>query len=299
MRKMRRKEMKAAIIVDSVGYSKDFEANPDIYSIALSVNFSDGRNMKDSNDDSVLTQFYQQLPNEKQLPTTSQPTVGDYYALMDQLVEKGYEVVYCIHLAAAISGTYQSAVMVTNEYEGKIKSFCIDSKGASVTMEGIVRAALELFEQDLTPEAVAERLTWLANANRVYLMVEDLSNLAKGGRLSTTSAVLGGILQIRPLLYFDQEGKIVLFEKIRTNKKVYKRWSELVGESLKQYPKGIEIAFAHADAYDEVKSVEKEILAEYPHIISYISPLSPVVGAHTGRGAKGFAIIPKIENYPQ
>lgn len=290
--------MKTALIVDSVGYlPEELSSLPNVFTIDLTVNFSDGTVINDSSEPSELKSFYNRLSKENQLPTTSQPQVGKYYSLLDQLVEEGYQTVYCIHLSAGISGTYQSAVMVTREYQDKIQAFCIDSKGASVTMEGIVRAALQLIEQEEEPSLIADKLTWLANESRIYLMVEDLSSLVKGGRLSATSALLGGVLQIRPLLYFDKEGKIVLFEKIRTNKRVFKRWSELVHEAKAKYPKGVNIAFAHGDVYDEIKQVEMQITSDHPGIHSSISALGPVVGTHTGRGAKGFAIIPNIDNY--
>lgn len=290
--------MKKAIIVDSVAYLPEDLANfPDLYQVDLSVNFNDGSVFNDSSDETRIKEFYQRLNIEKQLPTTSQPPVGDYYALMDKLIEKGYEAIYCIHISSGISGTFQSAVMVTNEYKDKAKIFCIDSKGASVTMEGLVRAAIPLLEQGEDVQEIADKLNWLAENSKIYLMVEDLSNLVKGGRLSATSALLGGMLQIRPLLYFNEEGKIVLFEKIRTNKKVYKRWSELAAEAKQKYSKGIDIAFAHGDVLEEIKNVEAMILKDHPELVSHISSLGPVVGAHTGKGTKGFAIIPHLDNY--
>ena len=290
--------MKTAIIVDSVGYLPEkLWEHPDIFKIDLSVNFSDGSVMIDSSNEIEIKAFYERLIQEKQLPTTSQPTVGAYYELMDQIVSKGYEAVFCVHLSSAISGTFQSALMVTNEYKDKIKVFCLDSRGASVTMEGQVRAILRLLEEGLDEQTIFDQVKWLAEQSRIYLMVEDLNNLVKGGRLSPTSALLGSVLQIRPLLYFDSEGKIVLFEKIRTNKKVFKRWSELVKASLEKYPQGVEIAFANAECYDEIKAVEAYVLSENPGVDSHILPLGPVVGTHVGKGAKGMAIIPKLENY--
>lgn len=290
--------MKTAIIVDSVGYlAPEILALPNVFQIELTVNFHDGSVMSDYCTPAELQKFYERLSKESVLPTTSQPQVGKYYELMDQIVEQGYQNVVCIHLSSGISGTYQSAVMVTNEYRDKLNVYCIDSKGASVTMAGLIRATLQLIEQDEAPDVMGEKLTWLAEHSRVYLMVEDLSNLVKGGRLSATSALLGGVLQIRPLLYFDAEGKIVLFEKIRTNKRVYKRWVELAQEAKVNYPKGIDIALAHGNVYNEVVAVKEQLLSEHPELTCYIDALGPVVGTHTGQGAKGFAIIPHLDNY--
>lgn len=290
--------MKTAIIVDSVGYfPKEITSLPNVFQIDLMVNFYDGTTINDSSNEEDVKLFYKKLSNETQLPTTSQPQIGKYYELMNQIIEEGYDTVICIHLSSGISGTYQAAVVVTKEFSKKINVICIDTKGASIGMEAVAKLALDLIDQEADLNEIVEKLTWQSNNNQIYLMVEDLKNLVKGGRLSASSALLGGVLQIKPLLHFDKNGKIVLFEKIRTNKRVYKRWSELVNEAKKQYPKGIEIAFAHGDAYEEVKQVEQQILSAHPDLTSHITQLGPVVGTHTGKGAKGMAIIPKIENF--
>ena len=91
--------MKAAVIVDSTAYlSEALAQHPDVYQVALSVNFSDGSVMKDTSDLQLLNEFYTRLKSESQLPTTSQPQPGDYLALLDQLVAAGYDTVYAIHL---------------------------------------------------------------------------------------------------------------------------------------------------------------------------------------------------------
>lgn len=287
--------MKAAIIVDSTAYLDEELANhPDVYTINLSVHFHDGTNLVDTANEEAHRAFYARLVNETTLPTTSQPKPGDYYALMDQLVEKGYEAVYCIHLASKISGTFQTAKMITEEYREHLQVYCVDSKAASIVLRQMVVQTLESIKAGIEPEQIHQQLLWMADESRVYLMVEDLKNLVKGGRLNATSAFLGSVLQIRPLLYFDQEGSIVLFEKIRTNKKVYRRWQELIEEALQKYPKGIRVAFAQGDALAEIEEVKAHLEQIFPQVEFRIGNLGPVVGAHTGKGVKGMGIIPKI-----
>lgn len=287
--------MKSAIIVDSTAYlDENLSNHPDVYTVNLSVHFHDGTDLVDTADIEEQHCFYQRLLSETQLPTTSQPKPGDYYKLMDELVAKGYEVVYCIHLSSQISGTFQTAQMITDEYKNRLAIYCVDSKSASVIMLRMVEQALADIEKGLEPTQVYEHLKWLADESRVYFMVEDLNNLAKGGRLSAASAFLGGMLKIRPLLYFEENGKIVLFEKIRTNKKVYRRWHELIEESLMKYPQGIRVAFAHGDASEEIEAVKQELAQAFPQVDFIVCGLGPVVGAHTGKGAKGMGIIPNL-----
>ncbi|MCW6674816.1 DegV family protein [Aerococcaceae bacterium NML160702] len=287
--------MKSAIIVDSTSYlDEKLSGHPDVYTVNLSVHFHDGSDLMDTANYEEQQAFYARLLKETHLPTTSQPKPGDYYALLDQLIEADYEVVYCVHLSSEISGTFQTAQMITDEYKDKLTIYCVNSKAASIVMGRMVEQALDDIQKGLAPSEIHEHLIWFANESRVYLMVEDLNNLVKGGRLSATSAFLGGMLKIRPLLYFDAAGKITLFEKIRTNKKVYRRWHELIEESLAKYPQGVRVAFAHGDALAEIEEVKQELSQSFPQVNFSIGSLGPVVGAHTGKGVKGMGIMPNL-----
>ena len=198
--------MKAAVIVDSTAYlSEALAQHPDVYQVALSVNFSDGSVMKDTSDLQLLNEFYTRLKSESQLPTTSQPQPGDYLALLDQLVAAGYDTVYAIHLSSEISGTYQTARMLLCEYEDKLDAYAVDSGSSCMVMEILVKETLGWIDQGLSAEEVGRRLEWSARHSDVYLMVGDLNNLVKGGRLSASSAILGNILQIRPLLHLVRQ----------------------------------------------------------------------------------------------
>lgn len=285
--------MRTAIIVDSTAYLSGKTAlHPDVYQVSLTVNFNDSSVELDAQDLNSQKAFYRRLQTERVLPTTSQPTPGDYYKVMDEIVAKGYDTVFSIHMSSAISGTYYTAQMVTSEYSDRLKVFCIDSKAASVVMESLVEQALSLVEAGLTGEEIQEKLLWVAENSRIYLMVEDLNNLVKGGRLNAAGALVGSLLKIRPVLFFDGDGKIVIFEKVRTNKKVYQRWIELSKERSELFPGGIQISFAHSDALVETEQVRDLFKKCLPDITYHISGLGPVVGTHTGAGTKGCAIIP-------
>lgn len=287
--------MKPAIIVDSTAsVSEAVKRLENVFIVDLTVIFEDGTVVEDSSQEDEQLVFFDRLNQVKVLPTTSQPSVGQYYETLNTIIEKGYDTVFAVHLSKEISGTYQSASMVLSEYSHLIDTYCIDSKAAAVVAESMVDNILQWIDQGMTAQEIHDKALWQAEHTNIYLMVENLDNLAKGGRLSTTSAVIGNLLKIRPLLYF-KEGKIEVFEKIRTNRRVYQRFYELIDEATAEFDDGVEIRFAHVLAKAEVDKLSEAIKERHPQISIKVNGLSPVVGAHTGVGAIGMAIIPIIK----
>lgn len=288
--------MKLAVIVDSTAYMKDSATHPDIYQVDLAVQFNDGRVQVDTSNIEEVQGFYDKLQQADHLPITSQPPLGVYYDLLDKLIDANYTHVIFVVLSAQISGTYQTARMVAAEYNDKITSYVVDSKSASVVTEHLAHTALQLAKEGVAFEEIINTLEWIVGERQIYLMVDDLNNLVKGGRLKQAEALLGGLLRIRPLLYFDEEGEIKLFEKIRSDKRVYKRWLELIQEGIDRYPQGIYVALAHGDDFEGIEEVRQLINEHYPQFDIQVRILGPVVGTHTGRKSKGMGIFPKLEN---
>ncbi|MBK0347959.1 DegV family protein [Aerococcaceae bacterium zg-ZJ1578] len=287
--------MKTAFIVDSTaGINEQLKAHPDVYEVILTVQFADGEIFKDTTDEESVIAFYEKLQQESTLPKTAQPSPGEYYQLIEHLVEQGYDSVIAIHLSSKLSGTYQTANMILQEYQGKLKTACIDSKGTSVVIENMLEQALHFYEAaELSFDEIVRQLEWLARESHIYMMIEDLNNLVKGGRLSAANAFLGGLLQIKPLLEFTETGEVALFEKIRTEKRVYRRWADLIQAALEKYPKGIHVRFGHSNALEAAKTAQKMMQELFPQVISFsIGYLTPVVGVHGGSGVQGMAIIP-------
>ncbi|XJS10362.1 DegV family protein [Aerococcaceae bacterium WGS1372] len=288
--------MKPAIIVDSTAsINEAVKALDNVFIVDLTVIFEDGSVFEDSSQENEQRNFFDRLKKEEVLPTTSQPSVGQYYETLNTIIEEGYDTVFAVHLSKEISGTYQSATMVLSENSHLIDAYCIDSTAAAVVAEAIVENILQWVDQGKSAQEINELAKWQANRTNIYLMVENLDNLAKGGRLSTTSAMIGNLLKIRPLLYF-KDGKIEVFEKIRTNRRVYQRFYELIEESMQEFPDGVEIRFAHSLAQQEVDKLSATIKEKYPDMSIKVNGLSPVIGVHTGVGAIGLAIIPIIKS---
>lgn len=285
---------KTAIIVDSTSYlPTKLKEREDIFQADLIAHFDDGTVIQDSNKPEDIEEFFQRMAKEPNLPKTSQPSTGQYLELVEEIVAKGYDQIIAIHLSSGISGTYQTAVAVLSEFQGQLDIHCVDSKGASVIVESQVEYVLGELEKGTAIEEILRGLDYLIENTKIYLMVENLTNLAKGGRLSSTSAVLGNLLRVRPLLFFNEEGKIVMFEKLRTNKRVYARWVELVNESLEKYPQGVELRFAHNSPAAEMEPIVESFRQQFPDLAIYVNTLGPVIATHTGPGTKAIGIIPK------
>lgn len=287
--------MKVAIITDSSAYlPSELQAQPNIYIVNLNVHFPDGVDMVDSAVDQA--DFYQKLVKSEPLPTTSQPPAGAYIEVIEKIINEGYDVVFGVFMSSGISGTFQTATMILEDYEDQLPIYLVDSKGASVVEEALVRHIMDRVALGIDFDQVYQEALWLVEQSEIYLTVENLDNLSKGGRLSSGSALIGNLLKIKPLMVFDDAGQIVLFEKLRTDKKVIQRWCELIAERLEQYPVGIEIWLAHGDIEPTIQSIKKCIQSEYPNIPIQIRPLGSVISTHLGHGGRGIALIPKIEN---
>ncbi|MBG9984468.1 DegV family protein [Aerococcaceae bacterium DSM 111022] len=289
--------MKQAIIVDSTAYLSDELANlPNIYQVNLQVLFEDGTTRSDSNQLDDLRDYIELMKKYESFPQTSQPLVGEYDALYQKLIQEGYEIVYCIHLSSGISGTYQTALMLKEQYADQIKSYVIDSKGASIVEEILTRHCLKLIEENVAPELIEKKLQQCADDGRIYLMVETTENLVKSGRLSRSLAMIGNMLKVIPLLYFNEEGKIVLFEKIRTKKRVHQRWIKLIQEGFEKYPDGFVIGFAHADDLEGIEDFIELVKKDVPEYQNgfHISILGPVVASHTAQKSKGICLMPTV-----
>lgn len=285
--------MRTAIIIDSTAYAApSIVSHPDIYEVEFTTSFENGEEHGDYSDPILLEEFYQRLEAAVKLPTTSQPSPGKYEELVEEIIEKGYDQILAIHLSAGLSGAYQTAKMITDAYEDQIDSRVIDSKAAAIVIEGMIVQAIDMIDQGLTLDEVYENLVWVAENSTIYLTVSDLDNLAKGGRLPSSLAKFGNMLKIKPLLQIGTDGKIQLFDQIRTDKKMKKKFIQLVAADLENYPNGLLIGFAHALDEERMESTKETVLEAFPELECRTGVLGPVIGTHTGIGSIGMGIIP-------
>lgn len=274
--------MKTAIVTDSTAYiPNELREKLNIYMIPLSVIFGEETYREEV--DISAEAFYEELKVRKELPTTSQPPTGEFVELFEKLGQD-YDSVISIHLSSGISGTYQGAVTAGEMAEG-VKVYPFDSEISCIVQGFYALEAAEMAEQGKPVEEILERLTEIKKSIRAYFMVDDLTNLQRGGRLSGAAAFVGSLLQVKPILCFEDK-VIVPFEKIRTRKKALNRVFELFDEDAS---KGIPLraALIHGNIEEEAKELKAELEEKYPHVEFLLSYFGPVIGTHLGEGAIG------------
>ncbi len=274
--------MKTAIVTDSTAYiPAEIRAKHDIHMIPL--NFIFGNESYQEEVEIKVDQFYEEVKNSRDLPSTSQPAIGEFVALYEKLA-KDYDAVVSIHLSSGISGTYQGA-LAAGDMVDDIQVLTYDSEISCMIQGFYVLEAAEMAAEGKTPEQIIERLNVIKESDRAYFMVDDLSHLQRGGRLSSAQAIVGSLLQVKPLLHFV-DTKIVPFEKIRTRKKAVKRIHDLFDEDASQQVP-MRAVVIHANREAEAEEMKKELEQKYPHIEFYLSYFGPVIGTHLGEGALG------------
>ncbi|MFD1416988.1 DegV family protein [Oceanobacillus jeddahense] len=276
--------MKVAVMTDSTAYITPEEREKyNIHMVPLSVNFQDGSYREEL--DITTEEFYQKLANAKELPSTSQPSVGEITKKLEALAED-YDAVITVHLSSGISGTYQTMVS-TGEMVDGIDVYAYDSEISCMLQGFYVLEAAAMAQDGADAETIIARMDDMKKSARAYFMVDDLTNLQKGGRLSNAQAILGSLLQIKPILHFEDK-LIVPFEKIRTKKKAISRILGMLEEEV-HAEKELRVVFIHGNDRPYAEKLEADFKEKHPEIETSISYFGPVIGTHLGQGAIGVA----------
>lgn len=279
--------MKTAVVTDSTAYiPKDVRDELNIHIIPLSVIF--GNESFEEEIDISPAQFYEEV-KKRELPTTSQPAVGQFVELFNEL-SKEYDAVISIHLSSGISGTFQGAVAAANMVED-ITVYPFDTEISCMIQGFYVLEAAKMARDGVSPEKIMDRLNEMKLSSNAFFMVDDLSHLQRGGRLSSAQAIIGSLLQVKPLLHFEDK-KIVPFEKIRTRKKTLKRIAELLKDATID-GEPFQAVIIHGNREKEAKEWLAELQPQFPNVEFTISYLGPVIATHLGEGAMALGWVKK------
>ena len=238
-------------------------------------------------------EVYEAIRNGKH-PKTSQVSPELFLNKWKELAEIGEDGLY-IAFSSELSGTYNTAIMMKDQVKDtnpRMNLVIIDSKCASLGYGLLVKEAVRLRNTGDDVRTIERKIRSMAARMEHLFTVEDLDYLAKGGRVSKTSAFIGGLLNIKPLLHVEG-GKLVPVEKHRGRKKVLRRMVDLMAERGEQLSEQ-NIAISHAD--DESIALELKALVEelYSPKNVEIHMIGPTIGSHTGPGTIGIYFLNKL-----
>ena len=278
--------MSLAVITDSsVNLPTDIQGHADVYILDIPViiegqPFVEGKNLD-------LKQFYAQMANSEEPLKTSQPNLADLDNLLMELEDKGYTHVIGLFLSSGISGFWANSQFLIEDH-AKLKIAFPDTKITATPMGAMVRNVLHWSAQEMSFDNILKKLDEQIAQTTAYILVDDLHHLVKGGRLSNGSAILGNLLSIKPILNFNDEGKIVVFEKVRTEKKAVKRLVALAEDN-----QNMELSILHTNVPEKAEDFKEQLEAQGVEVSTVVS-LCAVIATHLGEGALVLGLTPKF-----
>jgi fatty acid kinase fatty acid binding subunit len=273
----------AAVVVDSTA---DFPEAPQRFQnwrvVPLYVRFGD-----ESHRDYVDLgphEFYERLRTASELPTTSQPTPGDFLAVYEELA--GYERIYSLHISAKLSGTFESARTAAS-MDGRDRVRTIDSGTASAAIAMLGLAIQRRLERGTTDEEIDGLVERYRESARLLFTVDTLEYLARGGRIGKAAAFAGQMLKIKPILSL-RDGEVMPLKRVRGNQKAMAEFVRAFTEDTTDDER-LRVGIAHADAPDRAEALEAMVRGERPRgQIELVTSLGAVLGTHAGPGTVGF-----------
>lgn len=246
--------------------------------VPLRVRFGDEEIPPENFDNAA---FYNRLKTSSQLPATSQPMPGDFLEQYQKAIEKNQEII-SIHLSAGISGTVQSAHIAAEMLAGETIHI-IDSRKASVGQGLLVLEAARMAQAGEQASSILNRLNDMQNRMRCIFVVGNLDILIKGGRLSRARGLLAGVLDIKPVLHMDEEGKIVPFSKARGHRGARNKLIELM-ETLGSDLSSQTVGICHSACPDDAEYLRSTIMEKFSVSEIVTGEIGPVIGSHVGAG---------------
>ncbi|MEE8473511.1 MAG: DegV family protein [Dehalococcoidia bacterium] len=235
--------------------------------------------------DMEAEEFYQRLVRSQALPTTSAPSPGTFTEAYREAAE-GADGVLSIHLSAKLSATVSSALLARDEMGPGLRVEVVDSQSVSMGLGLLVIAAARAIRSGASLDEASELLRQAIPRTHVYALLDTLEYLKKGGRIGKAQALLGSLLNIKPLIAIRQ-GEVLPLERVRTRSRGLQRLKELA-EGLPN-PQGMAVLYTPSS--QEAQTLAGQIKHLCPGGEIHMSTLSPVLGAHCGPGTIGLGAI--------
>ena len=277
--------MSIKIVTDSAGdLSIDYVNNNNIEVLPLLVNIN-GEFIKDDLGQTISHNEFYKLIREGATPSTTQVNVGSFMEVFEKSIKKGEDILY-IGLSSALSGTYNSAVkakeILLEDYE-RANIYTIDSLSVSGGEGLLVYKAVELVKEGKDILTIVKELESIKKKIIHSIIVDDLNHLKRGGRVSGAVAAVGSLLNIKPTLTIDEEGKAIACEKIKGRKRAIKYLLNEVKEKAINVEEQV-IFICNADCLEDANDLKNMILQEVNPKEVIINNIGSVIGSHGGPG---------------
>jgi DegV family protein with EDD domain len=275
---------KVAIVTDSTAdLPPELTRSRPITVVPLTLNF-EGKSLLDGVDIRP-DEFYRRLPSVTTHPTTSQPSPGRFADAYASLLND-HDAVVSIHISRKLSGTYESARQAADMTDPK-RVRVIDSELVSMSLGLLTLAAASLSSSGSDTAAIEAKVLDMRPYIQTYFSVATLEFLRRGGRIGRASALLGSVLQVKPVLCI-RDGLVTPLERVRTFERALNRVVELTRAVDRGH--GVCVIVGHAGAESDAERIGRELDSIAETLM--IQPLGPVVGAHAGPGVVGVGCYP-------
>lgn len=227
--------------------------------------------------------LYEMMTHE--LPKTSLPLPGDVHALYDQLISEGVEDVLHISISSGLSGTYNMINLIAKEYEGRLNIKVVDSMTLSTGLGMIVLEAAKAMESGMSREQAVEVVTRVRKNQLGMFVIKTLEFLRKGGRIGLVEGVLGSILQLKPVIFVNDEG---VYQTLAKSRGYNSAIDCMVGEVTKRFGQAkIKLSVVNGMARAEAVELLGSLKGKLNIVESFIAPVTPALAIHTGPGLLG------------
>lgn len=253
---------------------------------------------KEYMEDISLTQreFYEKMAEDLDI-STSQPSPDSIVELWDGLLEEYDEIVH-IPMSSGLSGSCQTALMLAEDYDGRVQ--VVNNHQISVTQRQSALDALTMIRKGMSALEIKEELERGSHNSTIYITVDTLKYLKKGGRITPAAAALGTLLRLKPVLTIQGE-KLDAFAKARTMKQAKAMMISAIQHDLEtrwddREGKNTHLEIAHSNSEEAALQLKEELQELFPHTDIYMDPLSLSIACHIGPGALAIAAVKKIES---
>lgn len=277
---------KIAILVDSGSdVPPDFVKEHNIFVAPLKIIYKD-REYEDRLD-ITPQQIYDRL--EEEIPKTSLPGADRVTALFDEIVAQGYDTALIITISTGLSGTHNMLRMMAEQYS-KLAFHMVDTKNIGIGAGQQAMLAAQMLKEGADLDTILNTLRTTIEQSRIYFILDTLEYLAKGGRIGKVSAILGGLLKLRPIISCNADGIYDTVAKVRGNAAALSKAINIAVEEAEKHVR-FAVAVAHGSAVEEARRVMEELKRRLPRCERFLNTdVSPALSVHTGPGLIGIAI---------